>query len=450
MSLSASQFRRNRLVWYLYDVGNSAYPSVVLLAVYAAYFKQDVVGGAEGSRLWGLAVGIAMLVVAIVSPFLGSIADFSGAKKRFLLFFTTLSCLFTALLFFVQTGDVVIGMLFFILAEIGYRGGQVFYNALLPEVAEPDEVGRVSGIGWAIGLVGGIVCLLVVLGLIMAIEGTFIVRLSLVFTAIYFATFATPIFVWMRERTPPQPLPPGESYLSFALKRLKRTVRKVRHYREFLKFIAAFLVYNDGILMTLSFAAIFGQTVFGLEQQQIILFMLLVQVTSVIGAYVAGFMADYFDGRRTLIFFLTIMTLAVGGLFLNNNVTVFYVIGGVAGGALSAIQSVSRGLVSVLSPPEQSAEFYGFFAVAGRTSSFIGPTIYGWLAVEAYEWFLAQGEAASFLGFEAYPAGEVLAEQLGQRVGVLSIIIFLVVGLILLFSVDEERAKAALRSHPAA
>ncbi|MBU1880164.1 MAG: MFS transporter, partial [Chloroflexi bacterium] len=151
--------RRERWSWYLYDFGNSAYASVVLLAVYSAYFQGQVVGGAEGSRLWGLAVGIAMLVVAVTSPFLGTLADFAGNKKRFLFLTTAMACLFTAGLFFAEPGNVWIGMGFFILAEIGYRSAQVFYNGLLPEIAAPEEMGRVSGYGWAIGTAGGIVCL---------------------------------------------------------------------------------------------------------------------------------------------------------------------------------------------------------------------------------------------------------------------------------------------------
>jgi UMF1 family MFS transporter len=435
--------RRERWAWYSYDIGNSAYAAVVLLAIYAAYFKEQVVGGAEGSRLWGLSVGVAMLVVAVTSPVLGVIADFAGSKKRFLLFYTALACLSTAMLFFVQKGDVLTGMLFFILAEIGYRSGQVFYNALLPEIASPKEIGRVSGNGWAIGLVGGIVCLLLVLVLVTLIEGMLTVRLSLVVTALYFVFFAIPLFFWVRERAERESVPPGESYLTIAFKRLARTVRTVKHHREFVKFIVAFLIYNDGILMTINFAAIFGAVMFGLNQQQLIIFMILVQVTSVVGAYVSGVLADRVSAKASLIIFILLMLGAVIGLFLNETVVGFFIIGGVAGCALSAVQSVSRAMVGMLSPPGRSAEFYGFFAVSGRTSSFIGPTIYGWVAAETTLWFEAQGESASFLWFRAQERGAALAEQLGQRVAVLPVIVFLVVGLVLLLSVNEARARSA-------
>lgn len=434
--------RPQRWAWYSYDIGNSAYAAVVLLAIYAAYFKEHVVGGVEGSRLWGLSVGIAMLIVALISPVLGVIADFAGSKKRFLLGFTALTCFATAMLFFVRKGNVMSGMLLFILAEVGYRGGQVFYNALLPEVAEREETGRVSGNGWAIGLIGGVVCLLLVLALVMLIEGTWIVRLSLVITAIYFAFFASPLFLWLRERAQHEPMPPGETYLTIAFKRLQRTFRTVKEHREFVKFIIAFLIYNDGVLMTINFAAIFGAVMFGLDQQRLIMFMILIQVTSVIGAYISGILADRFSGKAVLVVFILMMLGAVIGLFINESVLGFFIIGGVAGCALSAVQSVSRGMIATLSPPGRSAEFYGFFAVAGRTSSFIGPTIYGWVAAESALWFEAQGEGAKFLWFKAHEQGAALAEQLGQRVAILPVIAFLVVGLVLLLSVNERKTSS--------
>ena len=439
--------RRQRWAWYSFDIGNSAYAAVVILAIYAAYFKTHVVGGVEGTRLWGVSVGIAMLVVALTSPVLGTLADFSGSKKRFLLAFTVLACVATALLYFVQEGDIFIGMLFFILAEIGYRGGQVFYNSLLPEVAEQDEIAKVSGIGWAIGLLGGIVCLFIVLALVTLNEGVWFVRFSLVITAVYFAVFATPLFLWLRERAEAKTLPAGENYLTVAYERLKTTIQQVKHYREFLKFIIAFLIYNDGILMAISFAAIFGEVMFGLDQQQIILFMILIQFTSVIGAYISGWLAHHIGGKISLLVFLVLMLASVVGLFVNQTIPGFFVAGGFAGLALSAVQATSRAMVGLLAPEGKSAEFYGFFAVAGRTSSFIGPTVYGFIAAELALWFAAQGDQASFLWFQANPLGAPYPEQLGQRAAILSVIVFLVVGLVLLCFVNEKEARAQRLNH---
>ncbi|MEW5987474.1 MAG: MFS transporter [Chloroflexota bacterium] len=430
-TLSPTASRRERWAWYLYDFGNSAYASVVLLAVYSAYFKQQVVGGAEGSRLWGLSIGVAMLVVALTAPILGAIADFSASKKRFLLFFTVMVCLFTAGLFFAAPGQVVIGVAFFVLAEIGYRSAQVFYDALLPEIAAPEEMGRVSGTGWAVGTAGGIVVLLLILPLVVLIEGTFIIRLTMVITALFFALSSIPIFTRLKERGRPQPLPPGATYLNASLKRLGHTIRTAGRYKEFLKFMLAFLIYNDGVIMALDFAAIIGAVLYGLDQQGLIIFVIIVQLTNTIGAYGFGQLVDRVGGKRSLYASIALMIAAVLLLYFNQTTAGFFLIGALAGVAMAGIQSVSRTMVAMFSPPGQSAEFYGFFAVAGRTSSFIGPAVYGWVAAEVALRLQAQGQAA------------LAAEQAGQRLAILTIAGFLLVGLVLLTFVSEARAKAA-------
>lgn len=426
-SLTKSKTRnREHIAWYLYDFGNSAYAAVILLAVYSAYFKGTVVGGAEGSRYWGISVGIAMLTVAIISPFLGAIADYSASKKRFLLIFSVITWVFTALLFFVQEGDIYMGMIFFIIAEVGYRSGQVFYNSLLPEIASPEEMGRVSGNGWAIGSFGGILCLLILLPLIIMIEGTIMVRLSLVFTALYFAVSTIPTFTWIKEKASATPLPPGQTYLSIAYTRLVETIKSLGSYRDFLRFIIAFLIYNDGILMALNFAAIIGAVMFGMDQTQLIIFMIIVQVTSVIGAYVAGLAGKKIGFKRTLIYSLIMMSLVVIGMLFAQNMTQFFVIGALAGFALTGVQSISRTLVGYFAPEGRSAEFYGIFAVTGRTSSFIGPTVYGFLAFEAARWFVNNR------GLDLLEA-----EIKGQQVAIGSIVVFLIAGLIILLKVVD-------------
>lgn len=421
--------RRERVAWYLYDFGNSAYAAVVLLAVYSAYFKDQVVGGAEGSRLWGLSLGIAMLVVAVISPVLGAVADYSSSKKRFLFFFTGLACVATALLFFVGPGDIVTGMLFFILAEIGYRSAQVFYNSLLPDIATEDDIGRISGLGWAIGSLGGIVCLVIILALIMLIGGGFIVRLSFLITAAFYAASSIPIFFWLKEKGEPKKPENGSNYLKMGFKRVVETFHAVRKFREFIKFMVAFLIYNDGIIMALDFAAILGAVLYGMDQQQLIFLMIAVQVTSVIGAYLFGELSDRIGPKTSLIISLIAMIGAVTLMVFNKTLTGYFIIASFAGFALTGVQSVSRTIIGLFSPPGQSAEFYGFFAVAGRTSSFIGPTLYGILAAEAAVWYVNSG------------LNLIEAEKAGQRAALLSILVFLIIGFIGLLTVNVRKAK---------
>ena len=424
--------RKERIAWYLYDFGNSAYAAVVLLAVFSAYFQGSVVGGAEGTKLWGYSVFVAMFVVAVIAPFLGAIADYSGSKKKFLLFFTSQAVIFTGLLFFVMKGSVAAGMIFFILAEIGYRAAQVFYNGFLPEIASTEDMGRIAGAGWAIGSAGGVVCLIIVLAMIMGSGGSnLMVRLSFVFTAVFFALSALPLFLWLPERAESRKLPEGENYWSIAIKQLKDTISTAASFKEFLKFMLAFLIYNDGVIMALDFAAILGGVLFGLDQQGLIVLMILVQITNVIGAYLFGMMVDRFDGKRTLIFSILLLIADVIYLYFAQTITEYFVIAAIAGFAMAGVQSVSRTMVGMFSPPGRSAEFYGFFALTGRTSSFIGPAIFGWLAAMMTARYLGLGMDST------------LAEQGGHRAAVLSIVVFLFIGLLLLLWVNEKKAVEA-------
>lgn len=420
--------RRERWSWYLYDFGNSAYAAVVLLAVYSAYFKQQVVGGAEGSRLWGLSIGIAMLVVAVLSPVLGVLADVSAAKKRILFIFTGISCVCTALLFFVGKGDIFIGMLFFILAEIGYRGAQVFYNALLPDIAEPDKMGEISGNGWAIGSFGGIVCLGIVLGLILTVKGDFVIHLSFLITAAFYAAATLPIFFLLKERSVPQKLPIGENHFTASIKKLWLTLKDARRYKEFIKFLLAFLVFNNGIIMILDFAAIIGAVMYGLDQQQLIIFMIIVQITSVIGAYLFGIATKRLGGKFSLSLALVLMILVVAGLFFVSSLSGFYGIGALAGFALTGVQSVSRTVVGQVCPEDKAAEFYGLFSVAGQISAFTGPAIYGFLAT-----------ALALRLFEAQGFSALAAEAAGLQNALFAVIAFLGAGLTLLLFVNRWR-----------
>ncbi len=427
--------KRERWSWYMYDFGNSAYAAVVLLAVYSAYFKQTVVGGAEGSRLWGLSVGIAMLVVAVTSPVLGALADYSATKKKVLFFFTSMAVVFTALLFFVQKGDVLTGMVFFILAEIGYRNAQVFYNALLPEIAGEDEIGRISGNGWAIGSFGGIVCLVIVLALIMFVGGSFVIRLSFLITAVFFALATLPVFLNVKERAIPRSLPKGENYITFSFRRLARTVRVAWKNREFMKFLGSFLVFNHGIIITLDFAAIIGAVLFGLTQTQLIIFMMIVQVTSVIGAFLFGRVTDRLGGKVALMISLVMMTLTVSALFVIPSVFWFYVVGAFAGFSLTGVQSVSRTMVGEYTSEDTSAEYFSLFSTTGLVASFIGPTIFGFVTLAATRAFNASG-------MELIPA-----EQAGTRAATIVIIAFLVLGLIALSFISNEK-KVKVKSQP--
>ncbi|HUV16769.1 MAG TPA: MFS transporter [Pelolinea sp.] len=443
-TIELKQKRRAQWAWYLYDFGNSAYAAVVLLAVYAAYFKQGVVGTAQGSALWGLSLTISMLVVAVFSPFLGALADYSGRKKTFLFVMTGIAVIFTALLFLVEKGDIFIGMLFFIIAEIGYRGGQVFYNSLLVDVADEKEIGKVSGNGWAVGSVGGIICLLIVLVLIQLNPGNdLVVRMSLLITAVYFAIFTLPALFWIKEKHQPQKKD-GKSYFRVALDRLVRTVRSVKDFKEFLKFMVALLIYNDGIIAALDFAAIIGAVLFGVTSTELIIFVIIVQITNVIGAWLYGIWGEKWGFKKALIHSLVIMLISVVGMMFAPNKLFFFIVGSIAGFAMAGVQSLSRTMVSVFAPKGRAAEFYGFFSLAGRTSSIIGPGVMGVAATGLSAWvlnFLVRNNLVSATD----PVALEVSEKIGHRFAIITLVFFLLVGLMPLLFVNEEEGRKQAR-----
>ena len=425
--------RRSRWSWYLYDFGNSAYASIILLAVFSSYFKNVIVptvhladgttSNAYGTSLWGISVGIAAVVVALVSPVLGTIADFSRYKKRFLLLFTILSVLFTALLFFAREGDVFTGMLFFILAEIGYRASQVFYDALLADVSTPDTVDDTSGRGWAVGMIGGIVALLIVLVPIQLI-GNSVIPYSFLFCALFYLVSSLPAFLWVRERQATGDLSKDKSVIAHAFSNLAKTFRSVRSYKEFIKYTVSFLIYNDGIMMLMDFAAIIGGTLYGLNQTQLIILVVILQITGAVGALLFGRIASRKSGKIAVLISLLILIITISAIFfIPSDIIWFFVVGAFAGFSLSGAQAVSRGLVVQLAPVDKTAEFYGFLSVAGRTSTFIGPFVFGTLTHRMSNWYVNNGY------------GGDLAEKYGTLWGIGSIIAFLLLGGILLIFV---------------
>jgi len=420
--------RHARHAWYIYDFGNSAYAAVILLAVFSAYFKNVVVGGAEGTRLWGISVGIAAILVAVISPILGAVADSSRSKKLFLFIFTGISVVFTALLFFVGAGDVVMGMVFFVMAEIGYRGAQVFYDALLVDISTPETIGNISGKGWAIGMLGGVATLLIAV-VPMQIIGNDFIPYTFLITAFIYAISSLPMYFHVHETSPVIPIPDGETLLSVSFKHLGETFRDIRQYKVFLRYMVAFLIYNDGIMMLMDFAAIIGATLFGLGQVQLIIFVIIIHITGALGALAFGRLSDEKSSKRAILISLIILIASVITLFFVKSTLGFFIVGAFAGFSLSGAQAVSRTMVSQLAPSGKTTEFYGFLSVAGRTSTFIGPLVFGTLSYRMYLYYLNQGLA------------ELAAEKAGQYWGIGSIIAFLLIGFVILLSVREVTAS---------
>jgi MFS transporter, UMF1 family len=425
------QQRRQRWAWYMYDFGNSSYAAVILLAVFSKYFVEVVAKNAKlpGTTLWNYAVVIAAVFVAMLSPVLGTIADFSKAKKKLLFIFTAIAVVFTGLLFFVQSGDVFMAMTFFILAEIGYRASQVFYDSLLVDISTPETIGKISGNGWAMGMLGGIACLVIVLIPIQLIGGALMVRLSFLIAALFFLFSSIPMFLHVKQVNEPEPLPPGTSTIRMAFQKLAETFKDVKRYREFIKYAIAFLIYNDGIMMLMDNAALVAAILFGFKTSELIILIIILQVAGAAGSFLFGWISNKYSSKQAIMYALIMLMVVVGSLYFIDSKSIFYFIGALAGFSLSGVQAVSRTLVSQLSPQTKTTEFYGFLSVAGRTSTAIGPLVFGSTFALMIHWYTSHNYALELADKNAmyWALGTVLA--------------FLVIGLVFLLRVKKVTHK---------
>ncbi len=398
--------------WILYDFDNSSFTTIIVTVIYSVYFRNVVVNQGElGTALWGRAISISMLMVALTAPIFGAVADFSRAKKKFLFYMTYLTVGFTALLYFVKAGNIFIGMLFFIIANFGFNSGNVFYNALLPDVAPRDQLGKVSGWGWAVGYIGGLVSLLLMLPLI---HNKWI---NLVFpaVAVFFGLFALPTFFLLKEIRRPSK---RTNYIRTAIIRIKTSFKNIKEFKELIRFIFSYLVYNDGIIIVISFAAIYGATRFDMNEKQLITYFVIANVTSMIGAFIFGYILDKIGAKRTITITLLIWIAVVVWAYFCRSLNEFYYVGLLAGIAIGSSQSSSRTMLALLTPQDKMAEFFGFYSVTGRIASIFGPLVYG--------------EISRITG--------------NQKWAILSVAIFFIGGALILQTVNEEKGKSTALS----
>lgn len=373
---------KSTIGWMFYDFANSAFTTIIVSVVYSVYFINVVVDSATkgyGEMLWGRAVAISMTLVAITSPVFGAIADHSRAKKRFLFFNCYITIIFTALLFFVRAGDIMLGMIFFIVANYGFNGANVFYDAFLPEITSDEDMGKVSGYGWAFGYIGGLMALSISLPIINSFTKTGNLNVRLVFPAIalHLLIFSLVTFFWLKEVRRPSR---RTNYFRVALHRISYSVQNIARLPELFRYLFAYLIYNTGILTVIIFASIYGNERFGIHQNQMIVYFIVAQLTSFIGAAVFGWLTDATTVKLSLNISIMIWVMVIAAAFFATNAWHYYIAVLVAGLAIGSSQANSRTMLSQLTPKSKQAEFFGFYTLTGRLSSIIGPLVYGYIA----------------------------------------------------------------------
>jgi len=419
--------RRATVSWCMFDFANSSYTTLIITTAFAVYFRNAVVHAADnrGDHLYGLANSLAMLVVALSSPVMGAVADYSGRKKLFLILTSLVTIATAALLYFVGPGDIGAAMALYIVGLVGFEMGYVFYNSFLPEVSTPETVGRVSGWGWGIGYAGGLLCMVLCSPWIrqplqdaggnLLPAGIAAYQTSFVLVAAFYLVFALPAFLWLRESPPQGRVPGWTAYPAVGFRRVRETLTHLRHYRETAKFILASLFFNDGITTVIAFASIYATTTMGFSNPEMVWLILVLNLVALPGSLAAGYLADAAGPKRTIVLTLLLWIAVVVLGYLAASKPVFWIMAAGAALALGATQAVGRSFMSQITPASRQSEFFGFYALSGKFGSMFGPFLFGSIS---------------------HASGS-------QRLAVLSLLPFFLAGLGLMLWIDERRARAA-------
>lgn len=408
--------RRELRAWAAYDWANSAFITVVVSAVFPIFYVK-VAGQpmleTEASRRFTIATTIALAIAAVLAPILGAIADRAPVKKRFLLGFSLLGVVATAMMATIEQGDWLWALVLFGVANIAANGAFVFYDSLLPHVARPHEVDRVSTAGYALGYFGG--------GLLLATLGAFglkttgAVHVAFLVTAAWWAVFAIPLFRVVAEPAlPPERRASGVAAIRAAFGDLRATYKELRRFPQAALMLLAFLIYNDGIGTIYRTATLYGAEL-GLEAKSLITALVIVQFVGIPATFLFGAIAGAIGTRRAILAGLAVyVVVSVYGYFLDST-TDFFILAVLVGLVQGGTQALSRSLFASMIPRHRSSEFFGLFAVFEKFAGIVGPAIFA----------TAQTAFGS------------------SRPAILSIIAFFVLGGFLLTRVDVEAGRAA-------
>ncbi|MFC1467585.1 MFS transporter [Verrucomicrobiota bacterium] len=434
--------------WALYDWANSAYAVSILAVIFQFYFI-DVLAtsGADSSgelikkvtlfgttipsaSLWSWSVALSMIFVALLCPVVGAIADYAGKKKRCLLFFCYTGAAATMLMICLKTGMWQTGMLLFILSNICFVGGNAVCNGLIVDVAPSEkEIGFISGFGWAIGYMASFLMLLFNLLLIHFEIPTreWAIRISFLSVGIWWAVFAIPTFRWVKEKAKPKPLPEGQTLLTAGFFQLRQTAKSLPRYPVMLLFIAAYLLYNDGIQTAIAEAATFTNYALNASLEAIMPAFLMIQLVAFFGSLAFIQIEKHIGTKRSLLYSLLGWTILIGWALIMQTLTEFYVMAFFAGLILGVSQSASRTIYALLIPPDRAAEFFSLYAIVGKIASVIGPILFGWGALYADR-------------LQNIPLVNTMAAAL------LPLLIMVILGTLLLLKVDIDRGRAQAKA----
>ena len=372
--------------WCFYDFGNSAFTTLVITFIYSTYFTKAIAENEiDGTYLWSQAIAITAVIVSLLSPILGAIADKGGYRKIFLALTTYMSIGATALLFFPIKGQILFALILVVIANVNFELGGVFYNAYLPEIVSLKKIGRISGIGWGAGYLGGLLAMLVaMIGFVspdvpwfgLNIDTGEHIRATNILVAAWFFIFTLPAILYLKEKKIESANRIGVVVLN-SIQALKKTFQEIKIYKNTVRFLISRLIYNDGLVTIFAFGAVYASGTFGFTFDEIMIFGIVLNIAAGSGAFLMGYIDDVIGGKLTIQISLIGLMIAVLLAVFANSKLLFWVSGIIVGLFAGPNQSASRSLMGRLTPPDKINEFYGFFAFSGKLTSFLGPMLLG-------------------------------------------------------------------------
>jgi UMF1 family MFS transporter len=377
--------KRAIAAWVLYDFANSPFTTLVVTFVYATYFTQAIASDEiAGTVLWSRAVTVTALIVAACSPVLGALADRGGFRKRFLVVATLISATATAALYGVLPGQVAAALVLFIVANVAFEFSFVFYNAFLPDIASNRNIGRISGWGWGLGYIGGLLALVLALFTLVQPEVPWFgfstetganIRATNLLVAAWYLLFSVPLFVFLRDSRRARSA--RGRIVRDSLAQLRTTFADVRKHKEMVKFLIARLIYNDGLVTVFAFGGVYAAGTFDFTIEQVLVFGIVINIAAGVGAIAMGYVDDLIGAKRTIIASLFGLFGAVLIVLLARDVVWFWFAGVIIGIFSGPNQSASRSLMGRYVPSGKQNEYFGFYAFSGKLTAFIGPFLLG-------------------------------------------------------------------------
>jgi len=371
--------------WALYDLANTSFAVIIITIIFPVYFTNVIVTPGVypqnfGDLMWGIAGGVSMIITSFMAPVFGTIADTSRSKNKFLTALTLACIFFSSLLFFLKSGMVAQAVILFIIANVLYQTSMMFYNSFLPQLSSKENTGMISGFGFSVGYLGGLLILILIYPLVrggLEPSNLLNIRITIIVTCLFFLVFSIPSFILLKDSPAIKIVSIKKSYISYGFKKLARTIKNIKKHKNLMKFLIAYFLFSNAFSILAFYVAIYAKNTLNLGLLEITTLFILGNIPAIISSIFFGWLTDKIGPKKTITITLILWILIILMVTFFDIKAVFY-----TGYILAAICTgstliASRSLMTFLIPMDSEAEFFGFYAISGKMSAIIGPIAFG-------------------------------------------------------------------------